>query len=600
MKQGNLYYKGISFLLALILFCGHANADHILNFNSKITVNTDGSLLVVETIKVFNGTEENGRGNDEINRGIFKTFPTKYRNKQGLYENVTFDVESVTKNGSDEPYFTKDHANGIVLYIGDKDVYLDEGVYTYAITYKTQNQLGLFAGHDELYYNAIGTDWSFYIDSASCEVILPSGARINKVACYTGEQGSKEQDCNGKQIGNNKAQFGNPGLNPNEGFTIAVSWQKGIIAEPQGFAKFKRLIISNWGLLLMIFGAIGAFLVNLYLWFKVGKDPKKGIVYPQFEPPKDMSPAGTGYVLEQKFTNTLIAATIVDWAVNNHISIEVGKEGLIFKDQTYTIRPSAGTPKNPGYEDLHERASLLMNQTIGKNKYLPSLASLKTSVQNHVEANYIDNGKLGQKRGFFSFNIGALIPGYLIAIGSTIGAIIFVVNNPSTTIVAAIAVAIVLCFISQVFFTIVMKAYNVEGRKMADYIEGFKMYLTTAEGLRFDKLNPPEKTLELYEKYLPFAIALGVENRWAAQFETQMAKAIADNTYHPTWYVGHPGMFMMGSGFSAGSFASGLSDNLSSNISSSMTPPGSSGSGGFGGGGGFSGGGGGGGGGGGW
>jgi uncharacterized membrane protein len=125
-----------------------------------------------------------------------------------------------------------------------------------------------------------------------------------------------------------------------------------------------------------------------------------------------------------------------------------------------------------------------------------------------------------------------------------------------------------------------------------DEIGGFKLYLAVAEKERLNILNPPEKTPELFEKYLPYALALDVENEWSEQFAEVLAAASQDGGYRPTWYTGNTWRRWNMEGF-----ASSLGTSLPGAISSSSTAPGSSsGSGG----GGSSGGGGGGGGGGGW
>ena len=119
-----------------------------------------------------------------------------------------------------------------------------------------------------------------------------------------------------------------------------------------------------------------------------------------------------------------------------------------------------------------------------------------------------------------------------------------------------------------------------------DEIEGLKMYLSVAEKERLNLLNPPERTPELFEKFLPYAIALGVENKWGDQFTSVFSGLDQDSgQYHPTWYHGHHM-----SHFAVSNFTSSLGSSLSSSISSAASPPGSSSSSG---GGGFSGGGGG-------
>ena len=150
-------------------------------------------------------------------------------------------------------------------------------------------------------------------------------------------------------------------------------------------------------------------------------------------------------------------------------------------------------------------------------------------------------------------------------------------------------------FTNALFFHL-MRAPTRMGRKVMDQLEGFRMYLSVAEKDRMNLMNPPAETPELFEKYLPYALALDVEQKWSERFaDVLKAARMADGTpYHPYWYHGTTWSSLWATGF-----ASGLGGAFSGAISSSSTAPGSS-SGSGGGGGGFSGGGGGGGGGGGW
>jgi len=144
----------------------------------------------------------------------------------------------------------------------------------------------------------------------------------------------------------------------------------------------------------------------------------------------------------------------------------------------------------------------------------------------------------------------------------------------------------------NVIFYSLLKSPTRLGRRIMDRIEGFRMYLATAEEHRLGKLHPPEKTPELFEKYLPYALALEVDQEWSEKFADVLQRAALNEGYSPHWYHGNHW-----DGMHTGSFASNLGSSMSSAISSSSTAPGSSS--GFGGGG-SSGGGGGGGGGGGW
>ena len=151
-------------------------------------------------------------------------------------------------------------------------------------------------------------------------------------------------------------------------------------------------------------------------------------------------------------------------------------------------------------------------------------------------------------------------------------------------------------------FSELLRAPTVKGRAALDKIEGFKMYLSVAEQDMLNTMTPPEKTPEIFERYLPYALALDVEQQWAEKFASVLEAASASGQpYQPLWYSGRD-FTHFGTGVGVAAFASALGGSVAGAIASSSTAPGSSSgfSSGGGGGGGSSGGGGGGGGGGGW
>ncbi|MGE5145489.1 MAG: DUF2207 family protein, partial [Candidatus Eiseniibacteriota bacterium] len=110
--------------------------------------------------------------------------------------------------------------------------------------------------------------------------------------------------------------------------------------------------------------------------------------------------------------------------------------------------------------------------------------------------------------------------------------------------------------------------------RVMDEIEGFKLYLTVAEQDRFQALHPPEVTPALFEKYLPYAMALDVENAWSAKFEAALEAAgqrVSDGAYSPSWYSG-TAWHSQG----IGGFASSLGGAFAGAIAASSTAPGSS------------------------
>lgn len=594
------------------------NSDRITGFNSTVRIGTNGKLLVTEEISIHNGdgetnpvyagqtTAEDASVNNEIKRGIVRTFPLYYINKYKLFQNTTFDLKEVLRDGKAEKYHTEKRQNGILIYTGSRDVFLDKGDYTYTITYETDHQLKSLKDFDELYWNVTGNSWSFKIDSASCTVILPKGATALSSKCYTGSQGDTANDCNISQstMGDSVVIVfrSTKSLKPYQGLSVATSWPKGFVKnELSTWQNFKYYVWNNKAVFFLPIAALFAAIFCFIFWFRYGRDPEGGTVYPLFEPPAGYGPAALGYIYAQKFSNRLTAATIVDAAVRHKIKIDVERDGLIFKHNEYVISESRVASKQPvsKYEEFSSDVRDLIGSRIEKGKYNSSLADLNKEIQNYCESNYKNKDgsiKKGYK-GFFALNSSyTIFPGLVCLAASIWGGIelfkaLYLSNYWQ---IAYFIGGIILC--AQVFrvFKKLLKAYNHDGRQLADKIEGFHMFLSTADEKRFDMMSPPKKSLELYEKYLPFAIALDCEIEWGQKFEDILSTASIDPKVASTTSFSHS------MSRDNHSFSSSFASSFSGAISSASTPPSSSSGGGSSFGGGSSGGGGGGGGGGGW
>jgi hypothetical protein len=626
------------FSLALI---AHAE-ENILRFHSDITVNTDASMDVTEAITV---TSEGNR----IRHGIFRDFPTHYTDKHGIQQSVEFDVQSVALDGHPEPYAIESISNGKRVRIGSKDIYVQSGTHNYIIKYQTARQLGFFDKFDELYWNVTGNGWDFEIQDASVNVHLPAGAVIQQSAVYTGTFGSSGKDAKSSSSSSNMYSARTTRvLHSSEGLTIAVAWQKGIVMPPSQSQQQIWWLRDNagfFGLGLTLLGVAGYF---FSAWWRVGRDPPKGAIIPLFHPPEGLGPAGVRYVWKQAFDNTAVAAAFVGLGVKKCLKI-TNKQG------EYTIEKLSkqGVSLVVSEASLHNLIPNIPFELDQSNQ--PKIAALVNNLQNSLENAY--NGTLFHKNyGWFAIGIilsiiGLAISAYLIPDGlgltglfiggfssvfwlvivttggmairgifganglfsklKSIVSLIFIVpfvgagigvpvaflsSEKISPILLAFGGATIAIGALNLLFYYLMPAPTVAGRQVLDQIEGFRLYLATAEEKRLDALNPPEKTPELFERYLPYAMALDCENAWNKKFASVLAAAAAAGAAS-AWY-GSNGYY----GGGHGAMGSSLGESLASTISSSATAPGSSSGsgGGFSGGGGSSGGGGGGGGGGGW
>lgn len=562
--------KRICVLLFLVLGLLSLKAqERILSYDIDAEIEKNGTLLVREQISVV------AEGN-AIKRGIYRTFPTKYKDRLGNRFKVDFEVTEVLKNGAPEPWFTEDQSNGVVVYIGDSNIDLTPGTYNYTLSFKTTRQIGFFDDYDELYYNAIGGDWAFPIETASVTIRAPEGAGIVQKAAYSGYAGSTGCDCELTSERNVVRLTTTRQLEPQEQLTIAAAWERGFVVRPSGFSKLLMFLKDNLHILFALAGLAGAIMIYFRKWKSAGKDPAKGTIIPLFDPPEGFSPAATGYLSNMGMKEEVVTAALVNMAVSGYLKIIRTR-----KKYSLELVPGADAMLTP------EEKALASALFAGNQEIVLDNENHMVFQKARSEAEKILKEKMIPE--YFNLNAKYLLPGVLFSIALVL--LTFVISpTPAVPIIL-----IILLVGLGILFAWLMKAPTPHGRALMDEAEGFRMYLSVAEKERLNLVHEPELTVERFEKLLPFAIALGVENQWGKKFENALSRSMQDTkTYNPSWYTGTG---FGAAAFSPSNFTSTMGKSFSSAISSASTAPGSSsGSGG----GGSSGGGGGGGGGGGW
>ena len=565
--------KKIGLLLLLLCTASAALAEErILDYRSDIAVHEDGWLTVTETIRV------RAEGED-IRRGIYRDFPTRYRDRLGNHIQVEFEPVSVLRNGNSEPWHTEVRGNGVRIYAGSAGRQLEPGDHEYTVKFRSNRQLGFFDTHDELYFNAIGTGWVFPIDHAEVYVTLPFPLPEGQVelGSYSGGYGSKGSYATGEVIGTNRVRFiSSKPLPPNEGLTIVVSWPKGLVAEPGMGQKLRWFLADNGAALVLLLGLLTVFTWYYLAWDRVGRDPRKGVIFPRYRPPHRLSPAACRYVLSMSFNKDAFTAAIISLAVKGQVEIEE-------EDKEFTLQRKPGEPLallSPGEQAVLNTLLPLDSSRIEMdNKNHERFQSARKALTKALKKEY--RGRLFKLNGLYV--LGPIV----VSIAAAVIAAFFQ-GGPAVWISY-----LVLVLLLHLLFAFLMRAPTPAGRVVMDEIEGFKMYLGTAEQDRLDRMRSPQMTPERFESFLPYAYALGVENTWCNRFAREMPREVRDQAgYHPAWYHGH--LHGMGALHHLGD---NFSSSFSSAIASASSPPGSSSGGG---GGGFSGGGGGGGGGGGW
>jgi hypothetical protein len=570
-----------AFTLLMALAHPSAAREEIRAFASDVELRTDGSVAVLETIDI------NAEGVD-IRRGIYRDIPVTMLGASGNKIRIDLDVHAVTRKGKAEVFRVERMGDFQRIWIGDPDIFLSYGEHRYTIAYTMERMARPTSdgAGDELYWNATGNYWDFPILTSVARVRLPEGAVIEDMAAYTGVAGSTGQDVTIVRESDTAAIFRTQrSLAPGEGVTVAVSFQKGIVTYPQGTDALLQSLSDLRDVWLPIVAVIVLLAYNLIAWMRVGRDPPKGTIIPLFHPPRDFSPALTHYVHKWGFANS-------GWTAMTAAIFNLGVKGLVTirnPDKTLSVTVTGKQPeaKLPVGEQVlfsyfEGRRAVTFNKANGTD-----LGTKRTEFTAAIESE--------NRKTWFNHNWGFAIGGFLlatamigmmtlfgvlepvwlvvslfggVAIGILGGAVYGLIRNGGwlqrgfmilwgaiffsnmggglletftgfsiNTAVIAAASMVVIC----VVFTVLMRAPTIQGRKVMDEIEGFKLYLETAEKNRLNIVNEPPMTVERFERILPYAIALDVEKPWSEHFEAELARNATDDTsstYSPGWYSG--------------------------------------------------------------
>jgi len=561
----------------LLLLSMSALADErILDFHSDILVMQDGWLEVTETILV------RSEGN-RIRRGIYRDLPTTYEDKLGNEYVVEFKPLTVLRNNAREDFHSQGIRDGQRVYFGSSSRFLNNGEHTYIFRYRVSRMLGFFAGHDELYWNVTGTDWAFPIDSASATMAFSFDVPTVEMTVegYTGRFGSNARDYTARIDGSGRAEIqANNMLPALHGLTVVVGWPKGYVEEPSDMQRAGWLLMDNANLLIALLGLVILWAYYIPVWRYFGKDPDEGVLVTRYEPPRDFSPASLRYIRQMYYDDKTMTAAVVNLAVKGYlrIDLEEGADGFLGigkEDDKYTLvktRPEGSAPQMAaGEQELYDSLFSSGDFIELDNENHEELGEAKDAHKKSLKDDY--------KQHYFQTNGLLNVLPLLIVIIATVIALLAGSS-------AFVILTIVAMFVTLVFFATIMKRPTIRGRNLLNEILGFKDYLEVAEKNEMNLRNPPEKTPELFEAYLPFALALGVDQLWAQKFAAVLAavQQTDGTTYQPSWYNGNLSTMNLSHATSQ------LSSSLNTAIASSVSPPGSSSGGG---GGGFSGGGGG-------
>jgi uncharacterized membrane protein len=502
---------------------GSYNLHHwgIREFHSDIQINQDSSIDITERI-VADFTQASDR------RGIIRYVPIKYQDRYQQNLDLRFTLKSVSdENG--QPYETSVTWPGdsVNIRIGSPDVYVDGQLKTYVIKYHLERGLNRFEDHDELYWNVNGNGWDTAILSTSATVRLPTAANPDelKAICYSGLGYSTEQDCQAVVTDGTTYNFSsNSFLPPYAGLTIAVSFPKDLVNFPDTLTYLSWFLQDNWGYLIPLL----VFFYLYYQWYRHGRDPEatRSTVMPQYESPDNLRPAEIGTLIDDKVDMPDITSTIIDLATRGYLKIiEEKKKGLLWGESTsYTLeKTTPDQTKNSDPPPLEEFERKIYDAVFDgeesisldslKYKFYKKIPGIKTAVyESLVKKKYYASSPEKARESYMGCG-GALAAVTFFFLGFLI--------EYSLSIFLGLIISGVIIFI----FGIYMPKKTQLGADTRIKVLGLEEFLKTAEQ---DRMKFYEDQ-NIFEKMLPYAIALGLAEKWAKACEG-LAKE------QPEWY----------------------------------------------------------------
>lgn len=556
-------------------------------------------------------------------RGPFITIPTRQRYDAELDRRFfVSDVAASSATGAPDRVHVGRGEDGVTIRVGEESRADISGTQQYTIRYTIEGLLNAAAGdgtYDELFWNVIGDAWEVPISNASVTVRGPG--EIADVACFAGGRGSKDP-CTSHSFAGATATFTEDVLPEGRMFTVLVGWPAGTFpgvlpilerrpAPANPFAP-NTAAGAVAGVVLLLGVGIAVTRVRTrgrdeaYLGLTPGVVPAAGQLVSvgprdeslpiavQFTPPADVHPGVIGTLVDEVADPHDVTATLVDLAVRGYLRIEeVPRRNPDKPAKNWTLIRLKDTDVSlaPYEKSLFEGIFAgrdLVRLTSLRTKFASTMAQVQRDLYTEVTG-----------RGWFRADPRTVrtrwnaTGGFLIA--ASVFGVIFALALGEPRGIALVPLATLVLGVVLLICAKRAPARTADGTAVLVQALGFKKYLETAEAeqLRW------EEGEDIFSRYLPFAIAFGIAERWAKVFEDLAAQGRV--VPEPSWYVGHQvaaGAMWTHAGFST------AFDRFTTTATTAISAPAPSSTGGSGGsgfsGGGFSGGGVGGGGGGGW
>jgi uncharacterized membrane protein len=506
---------GIKLLMLVLLLVfslpALARSYRVSNFNSNIHVEEDGSAHVQEQITfVFSG----------VYQGIYRDIPVDYPGRGGSNYTLFVKVDSVTDESGGKLKYEK-KTNGGFLHLKVFVPGASDATQTVNIEYSVANGTRFFEDHDEFYWNVTGNDWPVPIGHASAIIYFPADATDKlRAQSFEGVFGNTEHGSS--SVEGPSASFENARPLPmRSGLTADVYIEKGVLHQPSSLAVFFQFIRSNPIITLPLW----AFAVMFSMWWVKGRDPNPGIsVAPMYEPPQNMGPAEVGTLIDNSVDPRDITSVLVDMAVRGYVKIvETQHKGFLTTSKDYEFQL---LKKRDQWTDLTDYERAMMDNVFGtsdavmlsslRNHFYTALPMIKSGIMSALKSKGMYTLDPDSAKGYWGLGLLIIVLPY--AALHVMRVADFLSSVPLAFVSGIISLAIL------VIIGNLLTAMSMKGARTRVQILGFQEFMNRVDADRLKRMPP-----DTFEKFLPYAMALGVEHRWAKAFE-----GIVQNP--PSWY----------------------------------------------------------------
>jgi uncharacterized membrane protein YgcG len=524
--------------------------EQILGYAVDLRIEAGGTLLVSERIAYDFGTERS--------HGILRDLPVRFR-YDDRYDRV-YPVQVLGVSGSPgtpDQYKVEDAGSTLRIRIGDPDRTIT-GRHDYTIAYRVEGALNGFADHDELYWNAIGTQWQVPIERAAVKVSAP--AAISRIACYAGSLGSTTP-CASSLADGRTASFAATNLSWNQGVTVVVGLPTGVVPAPRPILderwSLARAFSATPGTLTVAGGVLLAVLLVLgWLLGMTGRDRRPGGVTPaagtlvESAPPEGIRPAQAGLLVDEAINPVALTATLVDLAVRGYLRIEELPDHPGRGPDWRLVELKAADEDLLGYERM------LLGGLFASRRIVP-LSDLKQHVYDQFEGARLLLYRDAVQRRWFTGRPDKVRRRWVVC-----GLAVTVVGAALTAVLVWLthfglaAVPILLAGPVLMVGAGRMPARTAVGAGLLRRVTGFRSYLETAG---VDRAGPAQAA-DQFSPYLPYAIVFGLTEQWTRTF------ALVGAPPQTPWYEGREP-------FSHDRFPSRIDHFASSSTATLSAPP---------------------------